>query len=267
MGCKTCRSECGREDGCGSRKATQKELLDSLVARLYPTRLWGEPDARASLEDGVSPSEAVVLAQRLSTALKVPAYMLPGGEDDLCSFIYLLCLGREPSLLELRDGHSANAAAGDENLWLEADTLRERYLRISLSSLGRLACVQEVAMELSTRGSDCPPGMAVIRELPQPGVFEPLLLKRFQRTVDLLQAHDVEHLDMGLLDVDAAAFGLAPGPYAERFGTPPALLNYLFYAAPVLTATATYLPLPAAVQAAIKSGGGVGADRLVVSSA
>lgn len=265
MGCKTCRSECGREDGCGSRKAAQKEILESLIARLYPTRLWGEPDARASLEDGVAPSEVVALAQRLSTALKVPAYMLPGGEDDLCSFIYLLCLGREPSLLELRDGQCA--AADDEGLWLEADTLRERYLRVSLSSLGRLACVQEVAMELSTRGSDCPPGMAVIRELPQPGVFEPMLLKRFQRTVDLLQAHDVEHLDMGLLDVDAAAFELLPGTYPDRFSTPPALLNYLFYAAPVLTATATYLPLPAAIQAAIRSGGGVGRDQLVVSSA
>lgn len=264
MGCNTCRSECGREDGCGSRKAAQKEILDELTARLYPTRQWGEADPRANIEDGLSSAEVLTLAQRLSTALRVPAYVMPGGEDDLCSFIYLLCLGREPSILELREGQST--VSDDSSMWLEADTLRERYLRVSCSTLGRLACVQEVAMELSTRTSDCPPGMAVIRELPQPGVFEPMLLKRFQRTVDLLQAHGVEHLDMGLLDVDAEAFALKPGPYTARFGTTPALLNYLFYASPVLTATASYLPLPAAIQAAIASAAGLGADQLALSS-
>lgn len=265
MGCNTCRSECGREDGCGTRKATQKEILDELTGRLYPTRRWGEADARASVEDGLSSAEVLTLAQLLSTTLRVPAYVMPGGEDDHCSFIYLLCLGREPSILELREGQAT--VPDDSSLWLESDTLRERYLRVACSTLGRLACVQEVAMELSTRGSDCPPGMAVIRELPQPGVFEPMLLKRFQRTVDLLMAHGVEHLDMGLLDVDAEAFALEPGPYVARFGTSPALLNYLFYASPVLTATATYLTLPASIQAAIASSGGAGADKLALSSA
>ena len=31
MGCDTCKSECGREDGCGTRKATQKVVLDGLA--------------------------------------------------------------------------------------------------------------------------------------------------------------------------------------------------------------------------------------------
>ncbi len=251
MGCKTCRSECGREDGCGSRKATQKELLLALLTRLYPSRCWGEAEPRAALEDGLQLTEVVQLASRIAAALRTPAYVLPGGEDDLCAFIYVLCLGREPSVLELREGllqgppegSSGEALASDKGLWLEADTLRERYLRISCSMVGRLFCVQEVAMELSTRGPDCPPGMATIREIPLPGVFDPILLKRFQRTVDLLQAHGVEHLDMGLLDVEAAAFSLMPGDYLTRFGAAPALLNYLFYAMPVQTVVTSFLSL------------------------
>jgi len=238
MSCKSCRSECGREDGCGSRKAAEKELLDSLVARLYPSRRWGEPDPHQSLEERFELAEVVQLATRLATALRAPAYVVPGGEDDLCAFIYILCLGREPSILELRE---SRPAAGP---WLESDMLRERYLRIACSSLGRLACVQEVAMELTAQSGDCPPGLAMIREVSLPGVFDPMLLKRFQRVVDLLQAHHIEHLDMGLLDVDAAAFGLEPGDYAERFGVPPALLNYFFYAPPVQTSVLSFLPLP-----------------------
>jgi hypothetical protein len=245
MGCNTCKSECGREDGCGSRKADQKLLLDSLIERLYPTRRWGEPDPRACLEDGLAYPEVVTLARRLATVLRAPTYVLRGGDDDLCTFIYVLCLGREPSLLELRESV--------EPLWLESDSLRERYLRVACSTVGRLACVQEVAMELHTSDSSCPPGLALIRELAMPGVFEPMLLKRLQKSVDLLLAHSIEHLDLGLLDVDAAAFGLLPGDYEERFGMAPALLNYLFYAMPVTTATDSFLPLPATVQAALAS--------------
>jgi hypothetical protein len=236
VGCNTCRSECGREDGCGTRKATQKELLDGLIARLYPSRLWGDPEPEASLAERLELPEVVQLGSRLSTVLRAPAYVLPGGEEDLCAFIYVLCLGREPSILELREGD-------ERDLCLESDTLRERYLRIACSTLGRLACVQEVAMELSLTERDCPTGMALIREISLPGVFDPILLKRFQRTVDLLMAHGVEHLDMGLLDVDAASFGLLPGDYPARFGTSPALLNYLFYATPVKTTALSFVPL------------------------
>lgn len=249
MGCNTCRSECGREDGCGSRKAAQKDILEALVQKLYPSRVFGESALLDDNEARMELPEVIRLASQLSTALRVPAYVLPGGDADHCAFIYLLCLGREPSVLELREG-----LQGD--FQLEADTLRERYLRIACSSLGRLACVQEVALELSVRDSDCPTGMAMIREIPMPGVFTPQLLKRFQKTVDFLQAHDVEHLDMGLLDVDAASFGLLPGEYEGEFGTPPALLNYLFYAAPVQTVTTTFVALPGPLPQAIV------ADRL-----
>ncbi len=238
MGCKTCRSECGREDGCGSRKAVQKELLDGLLARLYPSHCWGQPEALASLQDGLDLQEVVQLASWLATALRVPAYVVPGGEDDHCNFIYALCFGREPALVELREAPPP-AWAWDQ----QGPSVRDRYLRIACSTLGRLACVQEVAMELFTQSSDCPTNMVAVRESSLPGVFDPVLLKRFQRTVDLLAAHGVEHLDMGLLDVDAEAFGLLPGDYLSRFGAAPALLNYLFYATPVKTTAVTFLPI------------------------
>jgi len=257
MGCDTCKSECGREDGCGTRKATQKELLDGLIGRLYPSRRWGEPDDEACFRAGLHAGQVTRLAQQLATALKAPAYVQAGGPDDLCSFIYVLCLGRLPALIELRStsaaelaGETALAAAG---LAPEADSIRERYLRIACSNVTRAACVQEVAFELATAGEHCPEGLALIRELPLPGVFDPKLLKRFQKTTDLLMAHDIEHYDMGLLDVPAAEFGLSGGDYAQRFGIEPALLNFFFYAQPVLTAAASFVPLAPAARAALKA--------------
>lgn len=257
MGCDTCKSECGREDGCGSRKAEQKELLDGLIARLYPSRVWGQPDDAACFRGGLHRSEVTRFGQQLATALKAPAYVQAGGAADLCSFIYVLCVGRQPSLLELRAESGAAApgeAAGDSvaaGLLPEADMIRERYLRIACSGITRAACVQEVALELHTSPALCPPGLAMIKELPLPGVFDPKLLKRFQKTTDLLLAHGIEHLDMGLLDVPAAEFGLAGGDYSRRFFTEPALLNFFFYAQPVQTAAAVFVPLAPAALAAL----------------
>lgn len=246
MACKDCGSGCfSGEGGCGPRKAEQGRVLESLVAELYPSRRWGDPTLTALEQGGVGAAEVLSLAEQLATVLKAPAYVAAGGDDDLCHFIYVLCVGREPSLIELRDEVGRDGVAG---VWLESERLRERYLRVACSTLTRAACVQEVALELdyspsSAGASDgSPAGMAMVREIPLPGVFDPPLLKRFQRTVDLLQAHDIEHLDMGLLDVDAATFGLEPGEYEARFGVRPALLNYFFYAQPVQTTTVSWLP-------------------------
>lgn len=255
MSCKDCKSGCDTgEGGCGPRKGRQRDRLTALIAELYPAGCWGEPqlppvgDAEGAPAHGVSTSELLTLASELATVLKTPCYIVPGDEEDLCHYVYVLCLGREPSLLELRD----EVASGQRpTLWLEADRLRERYLRISLSALTRIACVQEVALELDpseepTVGSDSATATELplfrLREIPMPGVFTAGLLKRMQRTVDLLEAHGIEHLDMGLLDVEASAYGLAPGDYESRYGVPPALLNYFFYAQPVQTTTVSWLP-------------------------
>ncbi len=71
MGCSTCKSECGREDGCGSRKAEQKDLLDGLIARLYPSRTWGQPDDEASFRGGFT-------AKVASPRRPVPFYFIQG---------------------------------------------------------------------------------------------------------------------------------------------------------------------------------------------
>ncbi len=257
MSCKDCKTGCSTsEGGCGPRKERQRDRLSTLIAELYPSGLWGAPqlpaaeaaeDRSAGLSAGVGTAELLTLASELSTVLKTPCYIVPGDEDDLCHFIYILCLGREPSLLELRDEVTSGQRPG---LWLEAEQLRERYLRVSLSLLTRIACVQEVALELDPAEELEPrqslaadePASFRLREIPMPGVFTAPLLKRLQRTVDLLEAHGIEHLDMGLLDVEASAFGLEPGDYASRYGVPPALLNYFFYAQPVQTTTVSWLP-------------------------
>lgn len=245
MGCSTCKTGCGREEGCGPRKAEQKLILDELMGRLYPSRRYGEADAAACFRQGISEREARRHGQALSVLLKAPTYFRPGGEGDLCCSLYVLCLGREPSLLDAREaGLGLLAAQGDALPLSEAPSaravVRERYLRISLSSLARVAAVQEVALELDL---DRPGGLGVIREVPQPGVFDGKLLKRFQKIVDYLMASDVEHLDMGLLDLPAAQHGLEAGDYGEQYGAAPGLFNFLFRAEPVLTASAVYLPL------------------------
>lgn len=235
MGCETCSTGgCETEaGGCGTRKAAQQEILQALVQELYPTGNWGELSRDWTAEPPIGARQTLALAEQLATALKVPVYIQPGGEEDLCDFLYVLCVGREPGIVELREGLSEEAS------WLEADRLRERYLRIALSSVCRAACVQEVAMELDLDPET--PGTAVIKELALPGVFDPQLMKRMQKTVDLLLAHQIDHLDMGLLDVDAAQLALRGGDYAARYGTPPAVLNFLFYAQPVQTQRTSYL--------------------------
>src|SRR5262245_6558623 len=147
MGCNTCKSECGREDGCGTRKAAQKDILDDLLGRLYPGRRWGEPDAAACFRAGVPEREVRRHGRALSVALKGPTYFREGGEGDQCSFIYALCLGREPSLLDVRDAGMELLTAQGDAVQLGGQgraVVRERYLRVAFSKLARLAAVQEV---------------------------------------------------------------------------------------------------------------------------
>jgi hypothetical protein len=112
-----------------------------------------------------------------------------------------LCLGREPALIDVRDGLAPP----------EVEHVRERYLRVHLSTVARIATIQEVALELDRAK----------------------LLKRMRAIVDLVEASDIEHLDFGL--VDKAYPEAVGGSYAERYGVEPALVNFLFYAQPART--------------------------------
>src|SRR5579862_4682853 len=100
MGC----SGCTKTDGCEANKGPQRVVIDELMAAIYPDRTWGRPDDEARFGAGVRPREAQRLARALSAVTRAPAFYRPGGPDDLCDFVWILCLGREPALVDVRDG-------------------------------------------------------------------------------------------------------------------------------------------------------------------
>jgi hypothetical protein len=214
MGC----ADCGMKGGCDARKHVQRGVLDAAIARVYPDRAWGRPDDEARFGAGVGRREAQRLGRAIAEVLRAPTFFRAGGEADLCDFIYVLCVGRAPALVEVREWRAAP----------EAGRIEERYLRVCLSTVARLGAVQEVVMLLEG---------GVVTESPRPGVFDPTLLKRMQKLVALLEASSVSHIDFGLLDrpLDRGQ----PGDYVERYGVPPTLANFLFYAEPPSTASVT----------------------------
>jgi len=234
MGCAGCAKKT-TGDGCETHKTPQRAALAEALARCYgagPT--WGRLDDEACMGQGVRAGEVTRLAQALAAATRAPTFVRPGGDEDLCAYIYVLCVGRVPSLLDIRDDRVPSDLAGPSIAQGE-ERIRERYLRVAVSQVARLATVQEVAFELD-RTDD---GAVEIRELTRPGVYDPILLKRLRAIVDLLLASDVLHVDFGL--VDRPVEGADESGYLARFATRPHLVNYLFFAAPVATASVTLL--------------------------
>jgi hypothetical protein len=220
-------TSCGNKGGCDSRKHGMFAAVDEALARLYPTRRWTERDEAAGFGAGVSAGEGAALARALASRLKALAIHRPGTADETCDYVYVLCLGRTPSLLERREGLI-------ERLEDDAD-VEELYLRVALSTVARFAGVQQVAMR-ATRDQD---GQLVISEAPRTGVFDPVLLKRFQALVAVLAEHEIRHLDFGEILTSPEGFDAAD--YAERYGGAPAIANYLFFPQPASSVTTTIL--------------------------
>ena len=197
--------------------------IDEALRRLYPSRRWAERDEEAAFGAGVTAGECAAIARALGARCKALAIHRPGTPDETCDYIYVLCVGRPPSLLELRDG-LARDAAGD------VEEVQELYLRVALSSVVRFAAVQEIAMS-ATRED----GALLVTETPRTGVFDPILLRRFQTVVAVLAEHDVRHLDFG--EILEAPEGFDAGDYAERYGGAPSVANYLFYPQPANAVT------------------------------
>src|SRR5688572_23797228 len=173
MSCAGCKKK-ATGDGCETHKAPQRVALDDAIARLYPGApggpTWGQLDAEAAFGGGIRPAEVRRLGQALSVAARAPTFVRPGGDEDLCTFVYLLCVGRAPGLLDVRDERvPVDLGAGEERV-------RERWLRVALSSVARMATVQEVAFELDRLDAST----VEIRELGRPGVYDPILLKRMR---------------------------------------------------------------------------------------
>jgi hypothetical protein len=218
--------------GCDDRKGSMLDVVEQELARLYPSRCWGEPDDAARFGAGVSEADGQALADELAAELDAVAVYRAGQEEEYCDYIYVLCVGREPCAVQIRDGQ---VPVPDELAELdEQAVIREQYLRVCLSSMARLAGVQQTAIELGRSGEDL-----VIRELPRAGVYDAPLLRRFQRLVAILPAYDILHVDFG--EISAPPDGFDPGDYARRYGVLPHRANYLFYPQPTGTEVTTIL--------------------------
>jgi len=223
-------TECKSKGGCDHRKGAMMSAIDDALARLYPGRRWAERDESAAFRGGVTRAEGARLADTLASRLKALALFQPGADDEYCDFVYVLCVGRTPSILEIREGLVVSAdVAGD------ADRGEEQlYLRVALSTLVRFAGVQQVTMRMRREGGDL-----VITEAPRGGVFDPVLLKRLQGLVAALAELDIRHLDFG--EILEPPPGFDPGDYADRYAGAPTVANYFFYPQPCSAVTTTVI--------------------------
>jgi hypothetical protein len=229
MGCTSCTSK----GGCDTRKGEERELLSTVLPALYPDRRWGAPDDEARFRGGIREREGRSLARRASEALRAPAYFRPGSDGESCDYVYVLCVGRQPGLVELRDSETLRVVDGDR--------IEERYLRAALSSMARVAAVQEVSFELTRDpGSE----VYVVKESPRDGIYDPILLQRTQSFIELLVKSDITYLDFGLLTkpVSRYAEGFDEDAYEEQYGQRPATVNYLFYPQPPTAVTTSWIP-------------------------
>ena len=226
-------TDCGRKGGCETRKQSMFAELDETLARLYPTRCWSERDDGAAFGWGIEGGEGEALARALAGPLRAATTYIAGTPEETCDYVYVLCLGRPPSLVDLREGRLTEAEAEEARAAVAAGPVEELYLRVALSSLARVAAVQEVRVSAEAQG-----GTLSIIEAPRAGVFDPILLPRMRQLVAALREHHLRHLDFGEIVEPPAGFD--PGDYADEWGRPPAIANYLFYPqAPATVTTAT----------------------------
>jgi hypothetical protein len=209
--------------------------IDSALTRVYPTRRWGEWDAAVAMAEGVSEEEAEALAVSLRQKLRTTVVRRPGREDELCDYLYVLCVGREPALAHLLVSDAPPPADVEDVSYEDAEHASEIYLRVALSVVTKFAGVQEVTLGLEALVD----GSAVLVERPRAGVFSPVLLKRFQSVVAVLTAHDIYHLDFG--DILTPPEGFEGGVYADSFEGPPVIANYFFFPQP--STTSNVLPV------------------------
>ncbi len=213
-GCTNCKGKAG----CDHRKGAMIESVDRALETLYPTRTWGEPDD--SHASGMSRDELAGLADELAQELGAATFVREGGDDEPCDYIYVLCMGRTPCVVQVRD-HAVPAPAE----WKDVESVQELYLRVVISQRARVAAVQQVGVDL-VKGQ----GGWLVREQPRAGVYDAPLLHRMQKLVAILPAYELLHVDFG--EIAHAPPGFAAGAWRELFGGDPAIANYLFYPQP-----------------------------------
>jgi hypothetical protein len=222
-------TNCAAKTGCDDRKGEMFRDLGAALELLYPTRRWGEPDDEARFEGGICEHDGHALTEEFAVALEASTFYREGAEDEYCDYIYVQCLGREPNLIQIRDGRApmpAEVAPGE--------AISEQYLRVCLSNMARFAGVQQTAVDLRWVDGD-----PVIIETPRPGVYDAPLLHRFQRLVAIFPAYDITHLDFG--EISAPPAGFDAGDYGALYGGEPHTSNYIFYPQPSNTKITTAL--------------------------
>jgi hypothetical protein len=232
-------TNCGRKGGCDGRKHEMFAAIEAALARLYPTRRWDERDEAAGFGAGLGAGEGVALAAALAARLHAATLYRPGGAEETCDYVYVLCLGRTPSLVELRESALEAGAAGALRAAIAEGPVSEVYLRVALSTLAPFAAVQEVVLTAVAVPADIGDGTVVLTEAPRAGVFEPGLLKRLQGLVAVLAERNIRHLDFG--EIVEAPAGFDPGVYADDYGGIPGIANYLFYPQPAAAIATTTL--------------------------
>ncbi len=225
-GCTNCKGKAGCDDHKGQMMGTVEQAMEEI----YPTRVWGEADDTSW--SGVDADELAALAEELATELKAAAFVRMGGEDEPCDYIYLLCLGRAPCIVQVRDH---GVAIPDE--WLTTNAIEEQYLRVVISQRTRVAAVQQVGIDLVRAD-----GGFVVRERPRAGVYDAPLLPRMQKLVAILPAYELTHVDFG--DIAHAPPGFQPGTWPEAYGlgsAKPSIANYLFYPQPTTMVATSFI--------------------------
>ncbi len=216
-------TNCGGKAGCDDRKGEMLGEVDRTLARLYPTRTWGEARDDAAMP----PEDLAPLADELAATLGAATFVRPGGDAEPCDFIYVLCLGRTPCIVQVRDH---GVAVPDE--W--GDAVTEQYLRLVISQRAPVAAVQQVAVE-AMRGH----GGWLVREQPRAGVYDPPLLPRMQKLVATLPAYGLLHVDFG--EIAHAPPGYHAGAWRELYAGEPAIANYLFYPQPTTMVATSFV--------------------------
>jgi hypothetical protein len=217
MGCTNCKSK----SGCDDRKGSMMASVDEALEQLYPTRTWGEPDDAAVA--GPPPEEIAALADELATTLGAATFVRSGGDDEPCDYIYVLCMGRTPCIVQVRDHGVAPPA--EWHAATDHGAISELYLRVVIGQRARVAAVQQVAIDLVRA-----PSGFLVREQPRAGVYDAPLLHRMQKLVATLPAYELLHVDFG--EIAHAPPGYHPGTWRELFGGEPSIANYLFYPQP-----------------------------------
>jgi len=223
----TCTS-CTNHASCEERKGAMRAHIERTLARLYPTRRWGEPEDRVRFGGGAGDREIEALAGDLARGVDASVFARAGDDDEACHYLYVLCVGREPSLVQQRDG--GVLACVDDDLCAR----EELYLRVCVSTMARVAMVQEVVV--TSQPFDA---ALMVTEAPRPGVYAAALLARMQRVVAVLGERSIVHLDFAALA--APPPGFAFGDYAARYGGEPTAVNFLFYPQPSTTVVTTWI--------------------------